>query len=174
MLGILKGHKAGIRIQTEVGRGSTFEIFFPTADAGEAQEELHGSRRGKRLAGTVLLVDDEEGILESTGPALESFGFRVVRAADGVQAMDRFLELGPELALVFMDLSMPRMDGISAFLAMRQARPEVPVVLTSGYDQKETTEDLFDQGLAGFVQKPYRIQDLARELDRVLDGRSLL
>ena len=174
MLGILKGHKAGIRIQTEVGRGSTFEIFFPTTDAGEAQEELHGSRRGKRLAGTVLLVDDEEGILESTGPALESFGFRVVRAADGVQAMDRFLELGPELALVFMDLSMPRMDGISAFLAMRLARPEVPVVLTSGYDQKETTEDLFDQGLAGFVQKPYRIQDLARELDRVLDGRSLL
>ena len=174
MLGILKGHKAGLRIQTEVGRGSTFEVFFPTADAGEAQEELHSSRRGKRLAGTVLLVDDEEDILESTGPALESFGFRVVRAVDGVQAMDRFLELGPELALVFMDLSMPRMDGISAFLAMRQARPEVPVILTSGYDRKETTEDLFDQGLAGFVQKPYRIQDLARELDRVLDGRSLL
>jgi PAS domain S-box-containing protein len=174
MLGILKGHKAGIRIQTEVGRGTTFEIFFPTADAGETQEELHGTRRGQRMAGTVLLVDDEEGILESTGPALESFGFRVVRAADGVQAMDRFLELGPELALVFMDLSMPRMDGISAFQAMRQARPQVPVVLTSGYDQKEITEDLFAQGLAGFVQKPYRIQDLARELDRVLDGRSRL
>ena len=121
------------------------------------------------MAGTVPLVDDEEIILESMGPALESFGFRVVKARDGVQALERFLELGKDLALVFMDLSMPRMDGTSAFLAMRHARPEVPVVLTSGYDQKEATEDLLALGLAGFVQKPYRIQDLARELDRVLE-----
>ena len=172
MLGILKGHKAGIRIQTELGRGSTFEVFFPIVHTGEDQEELPASRRSLRMAGTVLLVDDEESILESTGPALESLGFRVVKAMDGLQALDRFQELGAELALVFMDLSMPRMDGTSAFLAMRHARPEVPVVLTSGYDQKEATEDLFAQGLAGFVQKPYRIQDLARELDRVLDGKS--
>jgi len=173
MLGILKGHKAGIRIETEVGQGTTFEVFFPALEEGEAQEEAAPSRRERRLAGTVLLVDDEEIILDSTGPALESLGFRVVKARDGAHAVEQFQELGKELALVFMDLSMPRMDGTSAFLAMHRLRPEVPVVLTSGYDEKEATEDLLAQGLAGFIQKPYRIRDLARELDRILAGRPL-
>ena len=169
MLGILKGHKAGIRIQSEVGQGTTFELFFPALGEGETLEEQQAARKERRLAGTVLLVDDEEIILDSTAPALEAMGFRVVKARDGVQALETFLAMGPELALVLMDLSMPRMDGSTAFLAMRRARPEVPVVLTSGYDRQEATEDLLAQGLAGFVQKPYRIKDLARELGRVLD-----
>ena len=172
MLGILKGHKAGIRIQSELGLGTIFEVFFPALGEAEALEDLPPSRRERRMAGTVLLVDDEEMILDSTAPALESLGFRVVKARDGVQALERFIEMGKDLALVFMDLSMPRMDGISAFLAMRRNRPEVPVILSSGYDQMEATEDLLAQGLAGFVQKPYRIRDLARELDRVLGGNS--
>jgi len=172
MLGILKGHKAGIRIQTEVGQGTTFEVFFPALVEGELEEDTVASRREHHLAGTVLLVDDEEIILESTAPALEALGFRVIRARDGVQALERFMEVGEELAIVLMDLSMPRMDGTAAFMAMRRIRPEVPVVLTSGYDQKEVSEDLFAQGLAGFLQKPYRIRDLARELDRVLNLRS--
>ena len=170
MLGILKGHKAGIRIATEVGRGSTFEVFFPTLEARELVEDPAPSRRERRLAGTVLLVDDEEIILETTAQALESLGFRVVKARDGAHALEQFQDLGQDLVLVFMDLSMPRMDGTSAFQAMHRARPEVPVVLTSGYDQKEATEDLLAQGLAGFIQKPYRIRDLARELDRILTG----
>ncbi len=171
MLGILKGHKAGIHIETEVGQGTTFQVFFPALGADEAPEDQAPARRERHRAGTILLVDDEEMILESTSPALESLGFRVIKARDGVQALELFMERSTELALVLMDLSMPRMDGTSAFLAMRRIRPEVPVLLTSGYDQKEATEDLLAQGLAGFVQKPYRIRDLARELDRVLEGR---
>ncbi|MBI4912317.1 MAG: PAS domain S-box protein [Acidobacteria bacterium] len=168
MLGILRGHEAGIRIQSEVGQGSTFEVFFPAGDGLERLEEIEPTPSRRRRAGTILLVDDEEMILEATGAALEAQGFRVVRARDGVQAMERFMELGSDLALVFMDLSMPRMDGTAAFLAMHHSLADVPVILTSGYDQKEASEDLQALGLAGFVQKPYRFHDLAREIDRVL------
>ena len=160
LLGILRGHRAGIRIRSEPGKGSTFAVFFPAS--AESAAPVHSSGPGQHgsLSGTVLLVDDEEMILDSTGRALESMGFRVVTARDGVQGMERFLELGPELSLVLMDLSMPRMDGATAFLAMHKARPEVPVLLSSGYDPQEPGEDLLGKGLAGFIQKPYRVKDL--------------
>ncbi len=171
LLGILRGHKAGIRIRSEVGRGSTFAVCFPaciepaTALAGVAPDPP-GIQ-----SGLVLLVDDEDMILESTGQALESLGFTVITAKDGVEGLDRFLERAREITLVLMDLSMPRMDGATAFLAMHQAHPEIPVVLSSGYDPQEPGDDLMARGLAGFIQKPYRIRDLAAKLSAILAAR---
>ncbi len=172
MLGILKGHKAGLRIETEPGKGTTFEVYFPAHTEDFRKEDEAPGRDGTRMMGTVLLVDDEDMILEAITPALASLGFKVVTAGDGVQALERVEELGAELDLVIMDLSMPRMDGAAAFGLMRKVRPDLPVVLTSGYDEKDVAEDLFPRGLAGFIQKPYRIQDLARVLDAVLYRRS--
>ena len=160
LLGILRGHRAGIRIHSEPGKGSTFDVFFPASKDSAAPDQSSGPGQHGSMSGTVLLVDDEEMILDSTGRALESMGLRVVTARDGVQGMERFLELGPELSLVVMDLSMPRMDGATAFMAMHKARPEIPVLLSSGYDPQEPGEDLMGKGLAGFIQKPYRVKDL--------------
>jgi CheY-like chemotaxis protein len=161
LLGILRGHKAGIRIHSEVNKGSVFEVYFPVS--GEALPASHALPldRAGSLTGTVLLVDDEEMILESTGMALEAIGLTVVTARDGVQGLERFMEMGPKLSLVLMDLSMPRMDGATAFLAMHAAHPEVPVLLSSGYDPQEPGDALLGKGLAGFIQKPYRIKELA-------------
>jgi len=161
LLGILRGHQAGIRIKSEPGRGSTFQVLFPAC--GEVAEEGPPTepRLQARLEGTVLLVDDEAIILESTGRALESMGLKVEVARDGVEGLERFRSMGPALSLVLMDLSMPRMDGATAFLAMRAERPEVPVLLSSGYDSEEPGQDLMARGLAGFIQKPYRLQELA-------------
>ena len=161
LLGILRGHKAGIRIRSEPGKGSLFEVFFPASGEAAAEVRAGSPDRAGSISGTVLLVDDEEMILESTGAALATLGLEVVTARDGVDGLARFLELGPRLSLVLMDLSMPRMDGVTAFLAMHQAHPEVPVLLSSGYDPQEPGEGLLDKGLAGFIQKPYRLKDLA-------------
>ncbi len=171
LLGILRGHKAGIRIHSEVGKGSTFSVCFPaSAEAAAAAPGAAASRDGT-LSGTVLLVDDEEMILESTGMALESLGFTVLTARDGVEGVERFLEHGPGLSLVLMDLSMPRMDGVTAFLAMHQAHPDIPVLLSSGYDPQEPGEDLLAKGLAGFIQKPYRLKDLANTVVAALERK---
>jgi len=165
-LGILRGHHAGLRIYSEPGRGSTFKVLFPVAD-GVAEEEGPTAAAPVTLAGLrVLLVDDEVMLRESTSEALQSLGVAVVLAADGQEAVDLVTQQGPSLDLVFMDLTMPRMDGREAFQRIRRLCPGVPVVLTSGYNEQESIQDFIGRGLAGFLQKPYTLKALGETLQR--------
>jgi len=167
MLGILKGHRAGIRIRTEPGQGSLFRLYFPASASPVPSAAEPRRDSGGEFQGRALLVDDEDIILESTGAALEAMGFEVVQARDGQEALEAFAAPGAEWALVLMDLTMPRMDGATAFAHMRALKPEVPVILSSGYDR---------QALEGaqpeaFVQKPYRLRELAQLIRGVLGAR---
>ena len=163
-LGILRGHHAGLRIYSEQGRGSTFKVLFPAAAESPAEKEATAvsevSLRGLR----VLLVDDEEMLRESTSEALESFDVEVLVAADGQEAVDLVSRKGDAIDLVFMDLTMPRMDGRQAFQEIRRICPGVPVVLTSGYNEQESIQDFIGRGLAGFLQKPYTLKALRETL----------
>jgi len=169
MLGILRGHGAGIKIRSVPGHGSTFELFFP-AYAGELPPPSPWEMPPQNaFSGRVLLVDDEEVVLEATGAALESLGFEVIKAADGIQALEKFEAEAGNLALVLMDVTMPRMDGRRAFKAMHQSHPAIPVILSSGYDKQVSTEGFHHTGLAGFLQKPYRIPELRKALAMALE-----
>ncbi|BDU76625.1 hybrid sensor histidine kinase/response regulator [Mesoterricola sediminis] len=166
MLGILRGHKAGLRIRSEPGSGSLFQVYFP-ATAGKVPAEAEARpEAGCAFRGRVLLVDDEEIILESTGAVLASLGFEVVAARDGQEALEAFSAPGADWALVLMDLTMPRMDGATAFRAMRDLKPGVPVILSSGYDRQA----LEGAQPAAFVQKPYRVKELGALVRDVLAG----
>jgi len=162
MLGILRGHKAGIRISTQEGKGSLFQIFFPASARAAAPRPGSSAEPAGEFSGIVLLVDDEAIILDSIGMALQSFGFQVIQARDGVEALERFEATPPDL--VIMDLTMPRMDGATAFARMQASRPEVPVILSSGYDRQAL------EGVqpAAFVQKPYRMRELKKLVAQVL------
>ena len=162
--GILQGHRAGLRIRSAPGEGSRFQIYFPASAQSAAAPPRDPPAGPAAFTGTVLLVDDEEVILQSMGTALETMGFQVVRAADGLDALEAFARCGPELRLVLMDLTMPRMDGATAFRRMQAERPEVPVILSSGYDRQA----LEGARPAAFVQKPYRLGELRKVLQEVL------
>jgi two-component system, cell cycle sensor histidine kinase and response regulator CckA len=171
MLGILKAHHAGIRVQSKPGHGSTFSLYFPVhLDTVLAQPPPAAATTPETLSGTILFVDDEMILLESIGYGLELMGFQVLMARDGMDALDRFRAESTRIDLVLMDVSMPRMDGVTAFRAMHEFRPEIPVVLTSGYDEQIWGKDSGIPGLAGFIQKPYRIAELKTLLQRVLAG----
>ena len=170
-LGILRGHHAGLRIYSEPGRGSTFKVLFPVAD-GVADEEGPTAAAPVTLAGLrVLLVDDEAMLRESTSEALQSLGVAVILAADGQEAVDLVTQQGLSLDLVFMDLTMPRMDGREAFQQIRRLCPGLPVVLTSGYNEQESIQDFIGRGLAGFLQKPYTLKALGETLQRCARAR---
>ena len=171
MLGILRGHHAGIGIHSEPGRGSVFRVYFPATEGLVAEEELVGVQTRPTFEGKVLLVDDEEDILEATGGILESLGFSVVTAKDGLAALRVFQEEAATLSLVLMDLTMPGMDGRNAFREMHRLDPGVPVVLSSGFDEGEFAQTPAGQGLAGFVGKPYKIRELEAVLQRALARR---
>jgi PAS domain S-box-containing protein len=174
MLGILKGHNAGIRIRSRVGEGSSFTVFFPACVTGDlaqiprfgqqqdraplgafgAEECPVGRERRLGAAGTplILLVDDEPDILDATAELLVGMEFQVVLAQDGREAVERVRSHPGRFSLVLMDLTMPHMDGREAFQAIRALEPGLKVVLCSGFNEADALQG---QGLAGFLQKPY-------------------
>ncbi|MBI1754470.1 MAG: PAS domain S-box protein [Acidobacteria bacterium] len=168
MLGILRAHKAGLKIYSEEGKGSSFKAYFPAAE-GVARASGHlGTAGPVALQGKVLLVDDEATILDAIGPALEALGLRVILARDGQEAVDAFKADPASIDLVLMDLTMPRMDGRDAYQAMRRIRPDARVILSSGYNEMESVQSLAGKGLAGFLQKPYTLEALRLAVHQAL------
>jgi PAS domain S-box-containing protein len=169
MLGILRGHGAGLWIASELGHGSSFRLCFPATDAWPAPAvPVSGAATFHPLRGRILLVDDEELILQAIGSALEALGLEVITAQDGLEALEQFKTARPRPDLVLMDLTMPRLDGREAFQAMHDLNPSIPVVLSSGFTEQDSLQTLAGEGPAGFMQKPYQIKELRALLQRLL------
>jgi len=166
MLGILRGHKGGIKIYSEPGKGSTFQVYFRALETTSSAPEALAMASAIPFQGKVLLVDDEPDLRSSIAAMLEHLGFTVETAADGVEALERFKP--QTFVLVLMDLTMPRMDGKEAFRRMKELDPGVRVILSSGYNEQEAIQQFIGRGLAGFIQKPYQLKTLVDALDRAL------
>jgi len=168
MLGILRSHGAGIKIYTEEGRGSSFKIFFPAHAERASIPKAVKPEGPARFTGTALLVDDEPVILESTAAIMSALGFKVITAIDGLDALAKFEAEPDRIDLALMDLTMPRMNGDEAFRRMHEIRPELPVILCSGYSEMDIAQEVGRHGPAAFLQKPYLLKDLKQALHACL------
>ncbi len=180
VLGIIRGHRGAVKIDSAPGRGSTFTVLFPAAPpepkrpAAPAAVERRpsastsASRRSDR--GTVLVVDDDESVRRVAQDMLAALGFDVLTAGDGQEGVEIFRRRAADIELVVLDLSMPRMSGEEAFREIREAAPEARVILASGYDEQESIRLFAGQGLSGFIQKPYRLTNLEAKVEEVLHG----
>ena len=167
--GIVRGHKGAVKIESSPGEGTAFRIFFPVCRTEPT--EVHEARKPVKPwkgSGTVLLVDDEEIIRDVASEMLELLGLTVLTAKDGREAVEIYRKRGKEIRLVILDLKMPRMGGEEAFEEIRRLNPEAVVVLSSGYNEKEFDGNVVFKGLAGFIQKPYRLDTLSEKLWEVL------
>jgi CheY-like chemotaxis protein len=173
ILGILRGHRAGMQIDSRPGEGTTFRIYFRTSTQPLAANETKLRPPRAQLQGTVLLVDDEEMILSSVSDMLESMGLQVLLARDGRQAVARVQKEGGSLDLVLMDITMPQMDGLEALHQIRQLDARLPVILSSGYSEHESVHGSIGGQAASFLQKPYSIHDLYAMVTSHLGARSL-
>ena len=113
------------------------------------------------------MVDDEEMVREVCCAMLQELGFDVVAAEDGAQAVEIFRAHAGGIDCVLLDLSMPKMDGLAAFQEISVLKPNVNVILVSGYNEQEAIQRFSAKGLAGFIQKPYRFEALRKELDKI-------
>ncbi len=163
--GIVRGHQGGIELETRVGEGTSIRIFLPASESirnAPTQEiEFPGL---SSVTGTVLVVDDEAPVRILAQQVLEEFGFEVMTAEDGLQAVDTYRRLGPSIDLILLDLTMPNMDGEQALRAIQALDPEVKVLLSSGYSRNETMKRFQGCRLSGFVAKPYEMQELLWEV----------
>jgi PAS domain S-box-containing protein len=170
LLGILRGHGAGLKITSEPGRGSTFQILFPASLASlpELPRMIDSSPPG--FSGTALVVDDEPTLRNTASAALQSMGFQVLAAEDGEAALACYQRHSDVIRLVLMDLTMPRMGGLEASEVLHRLDPGLPIILSSGYSEQEALKPVSGGRLAGFLQKPYTIPDLHRLVAKVLQG----
>lgn len=118
--------------------------------------------------GTILVVDDEEGVRQVCRMMLSSLGFKVLVAATGDEAIDVFRQHAEEVRCVILDLTMPRTDGVTTFREIRKIRSDAKVILSSGFAEREVLRKFDGEGLNGFLQKPYRLKNLQEELARAL------
>jgi two-component system cell cycle sensor histidine kinase/response regulator CckA len=168
VLGIVRGHKGALHIESAPGKGTRFRVFFP---ASARQTRLAARRRPAREfrgEGLVLVVDDERHLRVSAARILEYFGFRTVEAANGREAVEIFRDRKDEVVVVLLDMTMPEMSGEESFCELRRLRPDVRVVLSSGYSEHEATRRFSTKGLVGFLQKPYTADELAEKMRAAL------
>jgi PAS domain S-box-containing protein len=166
VLGVVRAHAGTLQIQSEPGRGSTFRILLPLSKSPAAALSAGPSQDGKR--GTVLLVDDDEGVLHVATQMLQKSGFAVITATDGKQAVTKFRAQAASIKAVVLDLTMPQMGGEEALEQIRLIRPDARVLLVSGFSEPEpgprwTTEDRW-----AFLQKPFKPADLIDALQQLL------
>lgn len=150
-------------------KGSTFKAVFPAVDKEPrplADQEIKKNFAGD---GLVLLVDDDEGVRNVGRRQLVKLGFTALTAASGAEALTVYSQRYAEISLVLLDLTMPGMDGVETYREMRRINPAAKVILTSGYDEQESINRFTGNGMAGFVQKPYRLLELAAKIKDVLE-----
>lgn len=118
---------------------------------------------------TILIVDDEELLLALTATTLMHLGYQVLTANCGQEAIDVVREHEGDIHLVLLDMGMPVMDGPTTFPLLKKARPEMKVIIFSGYELDATTQALLDAGASAFLEKPFALKKLGEEIRRVLD-----
>lgn len=174
VLGIIRGHKGAIRVYSEVGQGTTFKFVIPAIEApAEALQRELDAPLVWTGRGTILVVDDEETVRAVTSEMLNSIGFEVITACDGREGVEVFARNCERITAVVMDLTMPHMNGEEAFREMRRMRGDLKVILVSGYSEQDATARFAGKGLAGFVQKPFKLEEFRRKLRGVLSDTEI-
>ncbi len=163
--GIIKNHMGGIYLTSELGKGSIFQIYLPFyKEQDKSFPETQPETKIPRGEGFILLVDDESIIRELSSTLLQQLGYQVKAVSNGQEAIDYYQQHSKEIDLVVLDMIMPGMNGPETYALMKDINPRVKVMISSGYGRDGKVQELMKNGVVGFVQKPFRIQELASEV----------
>ena len=166
--GIIKNHGGIIDCQSKKGKGSIFSVYLPASyfTAVQDNEENIVLLKGSE---TILLVDDESIILQVGRRLLKELGYRVFIANNGKSAMKILSACKDDIDLVILDLVMPEMNGREVYTRMKQIKPDLHVLLASGYGIDWQARELIEEGCHGFIQKPFKFNDLSGKIRNVLE-----
>jgi PAS domain S-box-containing protein len=175
ILGIVRSHKGALFVDSAKGRGTTIRVLFPLSMTergivsgkalGDQTQEEPSAIQGR---GTVLIVDDEEMVRKVCGAMVEHLGFSVLTAEDGNRAIEIFQAQSSEIGCVLLDLSMPNKDGLATYEDIIRIKPDAKVILSTGFHETDISNRLSAKGIAGFIQKPYRMATLRSTLHSVM------
>lgn len=167
--GIIDNHRGAIWASSELGKGSTFQVLFPAVEAEFSQE---ADSPGIVLGGKerILVVDDEKGLLEAEMEILERLGYEVIGATSSIDALKMFREQPDQFDLVYTDMTMPGMTGLTLAKKVLEIRPNLPVILYSGHRNLVNKNEIGTSGIKAFLTKPITMEDLASTIREILDN----
>ena len=169
--GVANSHGGFVDLQSEPGKGSRFSIYLPIRGAehehsAPRRDETASSERGDNE--TILVVEDEELLRDSITSLIESEGYRVLAAKDGVEAVRLYRRHRSEVAVVLADLGLPRMGGWEAFLEMRKINPAVRAIFTSGSIDNPQRAEMRRAGVALSIRKPFTATEMLGAIRKAL------
>ncbi len=169
--GAVESHQGVLEVISEEGQGSEFHIYLPVQESFEfhplqPEVKAQGSLEGN--GETLLLVDDDEDILQTSGEVLHQVGYRVLEARDGIEAVEIFQKHQHEISVVISDVVMPKLSGAQAVERMRRIKPELKVILVTGYDKNTALTDIKTEDTLVY-SKPYRVDELQKAIRNILD-----
>jgi len=171
VLGIIRGHHGTMKVDSTLGTGTTFRMLLPISQQTAVNNNvIRENGQSYKSSGTILIVDDEEAILEIASLMLEDMGFKTITATDGLKAVETYRQHNGEITAVLLDMTMPNMDGQACYQALHEIDNDIIVILSSGYNEQEATGHFGNNGLAGFIQKPYRTDSLEKIVRAAIDA----
>ncbi len=168
VLGIVRGHQGVITVAGAPGEGTRFRVLFPASGSQKAPRPPRAAEKSWRGHGTALIVDDEPVVLEVGAAMLEELGFEVEMARDGSEALAIVERAPSRLACVILDLTMPGLDGEETLRGIHALRADLPVILSSGFDEADTAPTARGWETSGFLKKPYTFASLTKVLRDII------
>jgi len=168
--GIVRAHNGTLKVESEPGKGTCFTLLIPPSHSQQVAPPKPEKTISFESSGTILIVDDEQNIREVLASILASWGYDVLTAEDGAEALSIFETRGKDINLMLVDLTMPIMDGVMITRKVKDMHPDLPVILASGYSEVHLRSKYGDDLFSSFLQKPFRIQ-LVRSIVNSLLGQ---
>ena len=168
--GVVNNHRGFVQVESEIGAGTSFIVYLPVkhSPVEHGPRDQTRSKAGQNIPQTILLVEDEEMLRDLGVSILESEGFRVLAAKDGVEAVALFEANSEEIGLVVCDLGLPRLGGREVFLKMKERKPSVRAIVASGYLEPTIRSEMLKAGVIDTIQKPYDFNDLLAKIRSVI------
>jgi signal transduction histidine kinase/CheY-like chemotaxis protein len=166
--GIVKNHGGFINVYSEKGVGTTFNIYLPASEK-EVVEEKRPTGEVVKGEGTILFVDDEEMITDVGELLLEKLGYHVLTAKSGQEAIEVYGKNRDDIDLVILDMIMPGMGGGETYDRLKEIKPDIKVLLSSGYSINDQAREILGRGCNGFIQKPFSMSEISQRIREHLD-----
>jgi CheY-like chemotaxis protein len=171
-LGIVRSHRGAIAVESNEGAGSAFTVLLPALPSAAAPVEIDrpDERVEAAAAAAVLIVDDEDVVRRAARATLEHFGYTVFEAPSGRDGVDLFSRLQDRISAVLLDLTMPRMDGREVWRYIRRIRPDMKIVISSGFEERDAMKQFSEDPSLLFLKKPFTAAGLANKIKQALDA----